>query len=72
MRFPETTREGTEAHAKALRRLDTARREQRQRSVLSQAAEGTTNERDAAAHLAAADEQLAAREAWVRWVERGY
>jgi hypothetical protein len=32
----------------------------------------TERERDAAGGLAAADERVAAREAWVKWVELGY
>ena len=72
MRFPETTREGSKGHQDALRRLDAAKVEHRHQRELQQAAKGTVNERDAADALAASDEQLAAREAWVSWVERGY
>jgi hypothetical protein len=72
MMFPETTRVGGERHKDALRRLDAAKAEQRRRSELDRAARGTEQQRDAADGLAAADEQLAAREAWVKWVERGY
>ena len=72
MRFPETTREGSKGHRDALRRLDAAKDEHRHKRELQQAAKGTVNERDAADALAASDEQLAAREAWVSWVERGY
>jgi hypothetical protein len=36
------------------------------------ATRGTEQQRDAADGLAAADERLAAREAWVKCVERGY
>jgi hypothetical protein len=72
MRFPETTREGSEGHKEALRRLDAAKDERRHRNELHRAARGQQQARKAANGLAAADEQVAAREAWVKWVERGY
>ncbi len=72
MKFPELSREGTDAHASAVERRDAARSQQRcQREVLA-AARGTEAERPAASDLAAANQELAAREAWVSWVERGY
>jgi hypothetical protein len=72
MRFPETTRVGSEGHRDAIRRLDAAKAHRRWRSELHRAAQGTERERAAASGLAAADERVAAREAWVKWVERGY
>jgi hypothetical protein len=72
MRFPETTRVGSEGHKDAIRRLDAAKEEHRRRSKLDRAARGSKQKRDAADGLTAADEQVAAREAWVKWVERGY
>ena len=72
MRFPETTRDGSEGHQDALRRLDAAHADRHHKRELQHAARGTADERDAAVALAAADERLAAREAWVSWVERGY
>jgi hypothetical protein len=72
MTFPETTRVGSEGHRDAIRRLDAAKEDRRRRSELHRAAHGTEGERDAAGGLAAADERVAAREAWVKWVERGY
>jgi hypothetical protein len=72
MRFPETTRVGSEGHRDAIRRLDAAKEDRRSRSELHRAAHGTEREPDAASGLAAADERVAAREAWVKWVERGY
>ena len=72
MNFPETTREGTAAHKSAVDRLDAARDERNGRRATYAAAEGETSQRTAAGHLAEANEQLAAREAWVRWIERGY
>jgi hypothetical protein len=72
MMFPETTRVGSEGHKDAIRRLDAAKEEWRRRSELDRAARGTKHQGEAADGLAAADEQVAAREAWVKWVERGY
>jgi hypothetical protein len=72
MRFPEQTRKGSEAHRSALRRLDDARTEQRRTSEVHDQARETSAEPAAATELSAANEQLAAREAWVHWIERGY
>jgi hypothetical protein len=72
MRLPKSPREGTQAHALALRRLGTARTEQRERSHVRDAARNTPGEHAAAKQLADANELLAAREAWVRWIERDY
>ena len=72
MMFPETTPVGSEGHKDAIRRLDAAQKEQRRLSELDRTAHGTKHRRDAADGLAAADDQVAAREAWVKWVERGY
>ncbi len=70
--FPELSRAGTEAHAAAVRRRDAARSEQHHRRDVQAASQGTGEERSATRELAAANEELAAREAWVSWVERGY
>ena len=72
MMFPETTRVGSEGHKEAIRRLEAAKEEQWRRRELDRTAQGIKHQRDAADGLAAADEQVAAREAWVKWVERGY
>jgi hypothetical protein len=72
MRFPETARKGTEGHRDAVRRLEQAKVEQHHTSERLDAATGTVAERAAADELAASREQVAAREAWVSWVERGY
>jgi hypothetical protein len=72
MRFPETTRVGSKGHRDAIRRLEAAKEDQRHRSGVHRAAQGTGHETAAADGLAAADEQVAAREAWLKWVERGY
>ena len=66
------TRAGSEAHAAALRRLDEARREQREMTDAHEASKDTPHEGAAAAKLSAATDNAGAREAWVAWVERGY
>jgi len=72
MRFPESPREGTEAHGSALRRMETARDERNRSREAYDSAQDEPDKRAAADDLAEANEQLAAREAWVSWVERGY
>jgi hypothetical protein len=72
MRFPEQTRKGSEAHRSALSRLADARNKQRRTSESHDQARQTSGEPAAATELSAANEQLAAREAWVLWIERGY
>jgi hypothetical protein len=72
MRFPETPRTGTEGHRDAVRRLEEAKADQHHTSERHDAATGTADERRTADDLAASGERVAAREAWVSWVERGY
>jgi hypothetical protein len=60
------------AHALAIRRLDSAVDDDERMSKQYAAARGTSGERGALVELAAANEQLAAREAWVKYVEHGY
>jgi hypothetical protein len=72
MKFPELPREGTDAHASAVRRRDAARTEQHHQRDVEAAARGTSDERAAASSLASANQDLAARDAWLSWVERGY
>ena len=71
MRFPELPRDGDHAHASAVRRLGEARDEQRRLTERLAVAEGTSTERRAEADLAAGRAGVAAREAWLVWVERG-
>jgi hypothetical protein len=52
--------------------LDAAVDDRQRVSHQSDAVRGTTDERGAVAALAAANEQLAAREAWAKYIERGY
>lgn len=72
MKFPELSRQGTEAHDSAVRRRDVARSQQRVRRDALVAARGTDEERSATSELAAANQEVVAREAWLSWVERGY
>ncbi len=72
MRFPETPRKGTEGHRDAVRRLEEAKVEQIHTRERYDGVTGTEEERGAADALAASHERVAAREAWVSWVERGY
>jgi len=72
MTLPVTTREGTAAHRSAVDRLHAARHERRRRQDAYDAADNVTAQHHAAGNLAEANEQLAAREAWVGWIERGY
>jgi hypothetical protein len=60
------------AHALAIRRLDAAVDEDEHMSKQYDSARGTSGERGARVVLAAANEQLAAREAWVKYIEHGY
>ena len=69
---PDSPREGTEAHESAVRRLDAARSDQHDKTEAHDAAQDPAEEREAATDLAEANEELAAREAWVKWIERGY
>ena len=64
--------ENSANRGEALERLDDARTERAARSERYEASRGSTNELSAAADLNAADEQFAAREAWLKWVERDY
>ena len=72
MRFPEQAREGSEAHVDALRRLDDARDHKRDMHRAHEASKDGSAEPAAAAELSAASDVIAAREAWVAWIERGY
>ena len=52
-------------------RLQTAEVEQDRRGEQLDAAVGTSSELEANVHLRAAGEQVAARQAWARWVDDG-
>ena len=72
MKFSEDGRKGSEAHTRALHRLDEARDHERTMHNAVKASQDTMREFQAASELGAASEKTAAREAWVAWVERGY
>ena len=59
-------------HARAIERRDVAVDARERLSEQSGAAQGGPDERTAAVALAAANEQVAAREAWVKYIEHGY
>jgi hypothetical protein len=63
---------GREVHARAIERLELAVDDRERSRELSDAAHGGPDERTAAATLAAANEHVAAREAWVKYIEHGY
>ncbi len=60
------------AHALAIRRLGAAVDDRKRASKQSDALRGTSDQHGAEVALAAANEQLAAREAWVKYIEHGY
>jgi len=71
MKFPEISRTGDPSHVSAIARLTAARHEQRRMTAAAHAATGGADAPEAASRLSAASAQVAAREAWVRWVEHG-
>ena len=62
---------GSDVHARAIERLDVAVDDLEHASEESDAAQGRFETRTAAVALAAANEELAAREAWVKYIEHG-
>ena len=71
MTFPEISRKGDHSHVGAISRLTSARDEERRLEAAARGAAGGADEREAASRLSAASADVAAREAWVRWVEHG-
>jgi hypothetical protein len=63
---------GGDVHARAIERLDVAVDDLQRLNEESDAARKRFHKRTAAVALAAANEQLAAREAWVKYIEDGY
>jgi hypothetical protein len=63
------TREG---RPEAVERFEAARDERDRRAEQYDAASGSSHELPAFTELRAAEEQFAAREAWLKWVERDY
>jgi hypothetical protein len=72
MRFPELPRKGDQSHVSAVRRLDAARDHCGQLADSHAAVEGTSAEPAALHQLDAGRAEVAAREAWLVWIERGY
>ena len=71
MTLPHRPVRGSDVHARAIARLDAAVEDRERSSEESDAAQGGPDERTAAVALAAANEQMTAREAWVKYVEHG-
>src|SRR3954447_13428339 len=63
---------GGDEHARAVDRLDTARDEQSRLQDRADAARGTPAEDAADDDVRASRERVAAGEAWLTWVERGF
>jgi hypothetical protein len=63
---------GGEVHASAVERLELAVDDRERSSEQRVAAQGGPAKRTAAVALAAATERVAAREAWVKYIEHGY
>ena len=71
MTLPRRPVSGGDVHARAIQRLDLAVDDRERSSEDSDAAQGGPDEPTAAVALAA-NEQVAAREAWVKYIEHGY
>jgi hypothetical protein len=71
MGSPDTPRRDEDVHAEAVGELDVAVDRQRDLVDRAEAAEGTPGEQAAADALGTGRHQVAAREAWVVWTERG-
>ena len=71
MKFPEISRRGDPSHVSAIARLTAARHEELRIAAAAHAATGSADEPEAASRLSAASAEVAAREAWVHWVEHG-
>jgi hypothetical protein len=72
MTLPHRPVRDGDAYARALERLDMAVDEAQRSSEEGEAAHGRRERRNAAVALAAANEQVAAREAWVKYIEHGH
>jgi len=69
MAEPRRHRDGDEAHADAVERLEAARASQGDLDDRAEAAEGTAHEDEAADAKAAGRNRIAEREAWAAWPE---
>jgi hypothetical protein len=64
--------EKREDHAGAVERFEAAREERDRRVEHYDSASGSSGEMSAFTELKAAEDQFAAREAWLKWTERDY
>jgi hypothetical protein len=64
--------EHNDSRAHAVERLQSARDQRDSRAERYEAAAGSSRELPAYAELQAAEDQFAAREAWLRWIDRDY
>jgi hypothetical protein len=71
MKFPEMSRQGDPSHLSATARLVGARDEHSRLAAEADAVRGTPAEDAAASRVSAAAADVAAREAWVGWIEHG-
>jgi hypothetical protein len=65
-------RDRDDSRVLAVERLHGARERRASCSERYESARGSTEELPAFAELAAAEEQFAAREAWLKWIDRDY
>ena len=65
-------RDRNENRAQAVDRLRGARERRAARSEQYEAAAGSSGELSALTELEAAEDQFAAREAWLKWIDRDY
>jgi hypothetical protein len=72
MTLPHKPTAGGEAHTNALERLDAAMEDQGRLGRECETARGGPSERNAAVAMAEANEVVAARKAWVHYIEHGY
>jgi hypothetical protein len=70
--LPHSPRTGGQAREDAVERLDAARDEQERRGQAADAAEDRAEELSTGVELSAANERVAASEAWLSYIERGY
>jgi hypothetical protein len=70
--LPRRPVSGSDVHARAIERLHVAVDARERARAQRGAAQGGPDERTAAVALAAANERVAAREAWVKYIEHGY
>jgi hypothetical protein len=71
-RLEEGMRQETDSRVEAVERLDAARERRVWCSERYDSERGSPNELDTSVALEAAQEQFAAREAWLAWIDRDY